>query len=1408
MKKVLALILSIALVLSVVVLPTATFAIAETVGTDSSLAFSDAFTVLEEDINPRAIRTKVLSDGTVAAVYYRSGNGIYYATSKDGGVTFSEGVKLIGNATDSELAKSEEVTTQTTLAKKYVSEYGEYGRGRLEAQNPNLIELKNGDIAAFYRYNTFETDPTNKPWAIYYASICYQILDKETGIWGDVQVMYECTEENVVADSGSSYGVWEPDPVYIDDELFCYFADTDLPGNTAHQHIMYCVYDEEAEAFGTPEIAQNGIEHSSRDGMSVVTKLNDGSYAMVFESTKTDKNDYIDIHNYTTFVIKMSFSKDGRVWTDPVIVAKPNPLTTPATASPEYAVCAAPYVVTLPDGRLAVSYQTTDRYTGRIPNRVSYRIGTQVAVSSVAINYDTFAANSINDDVTSYFATELNPGVLGENEFSKSAELMVNDDKLFVYYSVGNNSWTEVDGVETEKHDFGAVKMAYLDVSTKETTDYGSLDNYIVYQKSTTGAAPTASNGKITVAAGDTTNLIAGKGSNYVDYDNPVETELNNIYSADNITEYNTSNANRTTVSETDSKITISGVSKVKLNNTADLGAFKASSVLQVRGSDGYMQSGYTFHAQDDYFKSSAYNSPGYVVFLRRETKSLNKLELVVRYCWYDSATNSVKNVAYNGKAITLTSALSTTDFACKFRMDLDVSATDFKVNVYQVNSNASETKLGETYTFPLDYTGVNSSTKVFDKGSFYLMTNGATTYSDISITKIEYPVVDTREFEKANNLKAHAVFTMLETPATMYAGFDFRVQKAAAVTRGINGYAIKLLQSADADGLGKMKLEFSVYGAKDGTDFTNLKSYAVDIAEVLSNSTTSANAKLIMDATVIGSDLTVVVTNFNDTSKTVTKTFNLGDYTQYADYGKGGYGIYKHGTGTISVEDVEFTVLPLDVESIDNTLYTVYSPEESVGVQYEDGKFVSNEAVAKKMILNDTAVSDFSANATLEIGYDGQLKGGIIFRAQNLGNEADAMEGYSAVLWKNENGTGNFGRVILLVYKWGRNAAGETVYLGEVGRLDDRKTLNAVYPEAETNMLGAVGAHLNINIKVDGDVVRANFDVLDEYNEVAASSDTKSFLLDKEFAAENVNTYYESGAIGLSLSTAGAVCDLNITETVDGKEMSVMSDYTVYSNDDNTMTIDSSVNKKMYSITKGRKQAVLKGVPLTNFEASAVLKSNTAGEVYNMGFDFMINEATHSGYAYNTTHATMGYEGYRAVLVRNSNTGTNPAGAVLYLFKFTKDESGYTRSTVKQVGNADFFADYTTADTTDKEYAEVEVELNVKLVDGNLTAVATMCEYPERTITLTAEGLEGSGSVGWFISDHGSVSQISVNSVVTDGDLNADGNVNGTDLAIMRKAVMGIEKVGLAIGDLSVKDREIDVRDIVKLKKLAANIA
>ncbi len=630
MKKILAIILSVALIMSALVFPTATFLASAQDTDDTALSFSDAITVLDGKINPRAIRTKVLSDGTVAAVYYRSGRGIYYAESKDGGVSFSDGVELIKNQTDSEVAALEDATTQTTLAKEYVATYGQYGRGRLEAQNPNLIELADGNIAAFYRYNTYTSAPDTKPWSIYYASICYQILDKKTGEWGDVQVMVETHNNKLITSPDSDYGFWEPDPVYITDEqgnteLFVYYADTSTPNNLSQQHIMYCVYDDDTNKFGTPAIAQNGTNHTSRDGMSVVTKLSDGTYAMVFESTKTNKNNTED---YITFVIKMSFSKDGRNWTDPVIVAKPDveirDVAFADTTQTEYAVCASPYVVTLPDGRLAISYQTTDRFTGKTPNRVSYRVGSQVALSSQVITYDTFADKSINDDVTAYFPYEINPGVLGENEFSKSAQLMVKDNKLYVYYGIGANIW---DGDNFVKNDFGAVNMAYMQLP-EAGLDASSIKNYIVYNNS--GKTVTEQDGVFTLPAG-CTNMIYGESEKVDVFEKG--TAVEGLYDISKYTTYtNSSLADRMVIDTENQAIRFDSQTRNWLAGTDNMTAFEASATIE-GNSKGTIYAGFGFHMQADAFATSTfkYSTSGYTVIVKRSTTSAN-IEILVRY--------------------------------------------------------------------------------------------------------------------------------------------------------------------------------------------------------------------------------------------------------------------------------------------------------------------------------------------------------------------------------------------------------------------------------------------------------------------------------------------------------------------------------------------------------------------------------------------------------------------------------------------------------------------------------------------------------------------------------------------------------------------------------------------------------
>ena len=57
-------------------------------------------------------------------------------------------------------------------------------------------------------------------------------------------------------------------------------------------------------------------------------------------------------------------------------------------------------------------------------------------------------------------------------------------------------------------------------------------------------------------------------------------------------------------------------------------------------------------------------------------------------------------------------------------------------------------------------------------------------------------------------------------------------------------------------------------------------------------------------------------------------------------------------------------------------------------------------------------------------------------------------------------------------------------------------------------------------------------------------------------------------------------------------------------------------------------------------------------------------------------------------------------------------------------------------------------------------------------------------------------------------GDINSDGFVNTVDLTVMRKYLVGIENSGivLARADLSGDDGVVDVRDLIRLKKIVSS--
>lgn len=1038
----------------------------------------------------RYFRTKVLSDGTIGAVYYRGGMGNYFAKSYDGGLTFTDEVCLIKNATDSEITDS-----------PFVSEEYPLGRGRLEAQNPNFVEAEDGTLWVFHRYNTFTGSPTEKPWSFYYASICYQKSTDGGKNWTTPQVMVECQREKALDDTKSDYGFWEPDPYIINGKLFVYYADTHTPNNLNYQHIMYCVFDEKTGAFSAPKIAQNGINHKSRDGMSVVTRLNDGSYAMVFESTKTGNTD-------NTFVIKMSVSRDGCDWSHPVIIASPNKvLAETAAASSEKAVCASPHIITLPDGRVAVSYQTTDRYSGIVPDRVSYRVGTQVIVSKEALSYENACISSDFADETEFVnATHLfkeldcGPGTLKEGEISKSASLLYTNGYLLVYYNIGSNA-------NAYTHTIGAINVSYA--KTSKGTDYQKIENYTTFN--TNNQPITELGGEFTLPSSTSTLLSTDKCG---------ETALSDLYNADNYTFYKSSSykASFDSVNETLSTV---NTGKAMLNNTEDMTEFTASVTVKGNTSTGAIQGGFGFHLQKGDFDSNYFNTSGYSVFVRRIAGSLNKAEIVYRYC-----TGGENVHSYVAGTYTL---LDASDLDTRFTLKLFVNKDKFYALLLnekgEVIINAKEAPLNETKS---------GKSKYYPVGSIAIINHGTHTFSNISITK-------TANLIKTDYLRAKGIFTMSASGDNQF-GFAFRAQGSVNASPGYSGYVVKLVKT-DAYDNGIITLQLTRYGTNSqGTKFVNLGNMKTYTDTTVLNGVNASGATVIMEAEVEGTSLTVTLKNPDNTDIYSTYSFNLtaasGSYSNY--YESGGFGIFNHSGAEVSVKGLEFSTVKEKKGSLNTDNFDTYTSDGTL--ETYDGAFTSTKETVKKAILKDSISEDFTANATFTIGTNGKINSGILFRVQDVGEGTYESSGYLISVIKTGS-TSNKGRVKLELAKYVRKRdGGFTKYLKttteSLMNYYDTVTLNSAMPEAETSMLASADTRIRINLEVKDNIVTTNFDIVDDSGNVLSSCKEMTYNLttdltthqNNSYSYEGANTLYGAGDVGAFMGRLGDLCDFNFT--------------------------------------------------------------------------------------------------------------------------------------------------------------------------------------------------------------------------------------------------------------------------------------
>lgn len=262
-------------------------------------------------------RMTTLPDGKLACVY-SDGGYIRFCTSNDDGKSWNEPINVI---------------------RIDMTPNGQ----RMSLANANIAVMNDGAYMVAFRAHTAGDGYTE-----FYTSIRYCISRDNGQTWSQDTIVAENLHQ------GKEFtGFWEPHMLYIADGRLAMYYASDCIGGTAewypfvssmtYQHIIMHIYDEEKGCFGEPLIASNGEEHNSRDGMPVVCKLADGSYAMVIESSSMRGN--------YPFIIQIMFSEDGISWSAPRNIWVP-------TTGGHYA--GAPYIVALPDGRIAVSFQATE----------------------------------------------------------------------------------------------------------------------------------------------------------------------------------------------------------------------------------------------------------------------------------------------------------------------------------------------------------------------------------------------------------------------------------------------------------------------------------------------------------------------------------------------------------------------------------------------------------------------------------------------------------------------------------------------------------------------------------------------------------------------------------------------------------------------------------------------------------------------------------------------------------------------------------------------------------------------------------------------------------------------------------------------------------------------------------------
>lgn len=223
--------------------------------------------------------------------------------------------------------------------------------------------------------------------------------------------------ENYTENTGKAGAFYEPYPIVLDDGSLAVYISEDVHYSSEFDNGTYripklkddLICDGGSQdtvmiplkiAPGATEVGPGKIEigepklifqgsnlamfgHSnSRPGMTVVTQLHDGSYAMILENSTEMNNPGYNL------VVQLTYSRDGLTWTAPRTIIRPHREGGSSNGiGKQYKTCA-PFITTLPDGRIVVVCATDENYVGYYPNDDAHYKHEIAFLSRERVSYD------------------------------------------------------------------------------------------------------------------------------------------------------------------------------------------------------------------------------------------------------------------------------------------------------------------------------------------------------------------------------------------------------------------------------------------------------------------------------------------------------------------------------------------------------------------------------------------------------------------------------------------------------------------------------------------------------------------------------------------------------------------------------------------------------------------------------------------------------------------------------------------------------------------------------------------------------------------------------------------------------------------------------------------------------------